>query len=145
MKKVIVILVILGIIFGIYYFTKSYKTGNQSSITQTSTTTNTQVQTPATTPTNTGANTTVPTKKIYNVSIINFSFNPATLNINKGDTVVWTNNDSAPHTIKSDNLSNLSGPTMSKGQIYSFTFNDTGTFNYHCAIHPMMKANIIVK
>jgi amicyanin len=81
----------------------------------------------------------------HNVSIINFSFNPSTLTINKGDTVVWTNNDSVPHQVKGDALNTLAGPVLSNGQTYSFTFNDTGTFSYHCAIHPFMTGTIIVK
>ena len=145
MKNVIIILIVLGVIFGIYYFTKSNNTGVQMPVMQTSTTTtNTQVQTP-TTPTNTGTNATASTKKTYNVSIMNFAFNPATLNLNKGDTVVWTNNDSVPHQIKSDTLSSLSGPVINNGQSYSYTFNNIGTFNYHCNIHPSMLGSIIVK
>lgn len=85
------------------------------------------------------------TAKTYNVSITNFSFSPSTLTINKGDTVVWTNNDSVPHQVKGDTLSALSAPVMSNGQTYSFTFNNTGTFGYHCAIHPSMTGTIIVK
>ena len=78
----------------------------------------------------------------YPVLIINFSFNPASLTVNKGDTVIWTNNDSAPHQVVGDNLNGL---VMNKGQTFSQTFNSSGTFNYHCAIHPMMTGVITVK
>lgn len=89
-------------------------------------------------------NETIPAK-IYNVPIISFAFNPKTLTINKGDTVIWTNNDSAPHDVKGTNYGKLSSPTLSKGGQYSFTFNEIGTFDYYCSIHPMMRASIIVK
>ena len=109
---------------------------NQMPSDQTQTTvTSTQKQTPVTNTKN----------QTYSVSIINFSFNPNSLTINKGDTVVWTNNDQVPHQVKGDNLSSLSAPVMSNGQTYSFTFSDSGTFSYHCAIHPTMKASITVK
>lgn len=80
--------------------------------------------------------------KTRNVNINNFSFNPGTLNISKGDTVVWTNRDSAPHQVTGDNLNS---PVISNGQDFSFVFNSSGTFAYHCAIHPSMKGTIIVK
>jgi plastocyanin len=76
------------------------------------------------------------------INIQNFAFNPASLTISKGTTVTWTNNDSAPHQIKSTTFN--SSP-LSQGQTFSFTFNDVGTFNYSCAIHPSMLGKIIVQ
>lgn len=84
----------------------------------------------------------LPTKAI---TINNFAFSPATLTINKGETVVWTNSDPMAHTVTSDSGSELSSGTLSKGQTYSHTFNDAGTYNYHCNFHSSMKATIIVK
>lgn len=76
------------------------------------------------------------------IDIKNFSFNPAILTISKGETVVWTNSDSAPHQIKSDQFS--SG-MLSNGQSFSFTFNEVGTFNYICSVHPSMMGKVIVQ
>lgn len=76
------------------------------------------------------------------IDIQNFSFNPATLTVKMGDTVTWTNNDSANHQIKSDTFN--SAP-LSNGQTYSFTFKTAGTYNYSCAIHPSMTGTIIVQ
>jgi amicyanin len=102
---------------------------------------------PATTPSSNSA-ATVPSPTTNQaagaVTIQNFAFSPASLTIKKGETVTWTNQDSAPHQIASDN-GKFQGPSFSKGQTYSFTFNDTGTFPYHCTIHPMMKATIVVQ
>lgn len=80
--------------------------------------------------------------KTYTVSVVNFSFDPVILNINKGDTVVWTNEDPIPHQIAGKNIN---GAVMSKGQNYSFVFNDSGTFDYYCKLHPSMKGSVIVK
>ena len=73
-----------------------------------------------------------------------FAFNPAELTVKKGTTVTWTNQDSAPHTVTSDSGSELSSATLSNGQSYSHTFNEAGTFAYHCSVHPMMKAKVVV-
>lgn len=77
------------------------------------------------------------------VSITNFAFSPSTITVHKGDTVVWTNNDSAPHTVTGDNGGPASG-TLSQGSGYSYTFNTVGTFPYHCTIHPNMHGTVVV-
>lgn len=76
------------------------------------------------------------------INIENFSFNPNAITVKKGDSVTWTNNDAAPHTIKSATFNSV---VLNKGQSFSFTFNDTGTFNYSCSIHPSMAGEIIVE
>jgi amicyanin len=83
--------------------------------------------------------------QINNVEINNFGFNPLELRIKKGDTVVWVNRDSAGHTITSDSGNELSSPTISQKQEYRHTFTQSGTFNYHCIVHPSMKAKVIVE
>lgn len=88
--------------------------------------------------------TTTSLPKTYQVSAQNFAFNPATLTINKGDTVIWTNMDSAPHTIISDSGDEISSNSLSTGQAYSHTFSSEGTFAYHCSVHPSMKGTVTV-
>lgn len=86
-----------------------------------------------------------PVAKTHNISIANFAFSPNTLTINKGDTIIWTNNDSAPHDVRSTDSNVLKSQTMMKEGVFSFTFNDIGTYNYFCSIHPSMKASVTVK
>jgi plastocyanin len=77
-----------------------------------------------------------------------FAFSPASLTIKAGTTVTWKNNTTAPHTVTSDDGksfdSGASNP-IAPGGTFSFTFTTAGTFAYHCAIHPFMKATIIVQ
>lgn len=80
-----------------------------------------------------------------NVSISSFAFSPAELTISAGGTVTWTNMDAAPHTVTSDTGAELASGTLAQGQSFSHTFNTPGTFDYHCALHPAMKAKIIVQ
>jgi plastocyanin len=82
--------------------------------------------------------------KTIDVTIQGFAFSPFDLKINKGDTVIWTNKDSASHTVTSDSGSELASGTLATGQTYSHTFNEAGTFNYHCGIHLTMKARVEV-
>lgn len=84
------------------------------------------------------------------VTIQNFAFVPASVTVPKGTTVTWTNQDPAPHTIVNDATSTIapgqlfSSPSFGKGQTFSFTFNDAGTFAYHCGIHPSMHGTVTV-
>jgi hypothetical protein len=77
------------------------------------------------------------------VKITNFSFQPESITIATGSTVVWTNEDQVPHTITSDNGSFDSGQ-MSEGSEFEHIFTQPGNYGYHCAIHPSMTGEIIV-
>ena len=77
------------------------------------------------------------------VSIKNFAFNPSTLEIAKGTTVTWTNEDSASHTVTNEGV--FDSRTLNNGQTFSYKFEDSGEFDYVCSIHPSMKGKIVVK
>jgi amicyanin len=79
-----------------------------------------------------------------NVYISNFAFNPGELKVKAGDTVTWTNQDSTPHRIISDTGNELNSQILSQGGTYSHTFNQAGTFTYHCSIHTYMKGTVTV-
>ena len=77
------------------------------------------------------------------VSIVDFAFQPSSVEIATGGTVTWTNMGQAPHTVTADDGSFDSG-TLSPGATFSQTFATAGTFTYHCNIHPQMTATVIV-
>jgi plastocyanin len=81
--------------------------------------------------------------KELQVSLTNFSFSPATVTINVGDNVKWTNNDAAAHTVDANNGAFSSG-TLSNGASFTFKFNTPGTYDYYCAFHSGMVGKIIV-
>ncbi len=78
------------------------------------------------------------------IDIKNFAFAPKTLTVKVGTTVTWTNQDSVGHTATSDDGSFDTG-LLAKGESGSVTFNEKGTFTYHCTPHPYMKAKIVVE
>jgi plastocyanin len=75
------------------------------------------------------------------VAIENFVYSPATVNVNVGDSVTWTNGDSAPHTATGDGFDT---GTLNEGESGSATFSSAGTFDYICALHPNMKGTVVV-
>lgn len=93
---------------------------------------------------NTSSTTPVVTPSSSEVVISNNSFGPQEITISRGATVKWTNNDAVAHTVTSDNGKFESGQ-ITQGKTFQFTFNDTGTFTYHCSVHPSMTGKIIVK
>ena len=82
----------------------------------------------------------MPAGKTVNVSIKDFSFG-ASLTVPVGTTVVWTNEDSAPHTV-TDGGGAFDSGRLATGKTFSFTFEKAGTFNYTCVYHPNMKGEI---
>jgi plastocyanin len=78
------------------------------------------------------------------VTISGFAFSPQTLTVAKGTAVIWTNNDSTTHTVTSDS-GVWDSNEVAPGKTFSFTFNQPGTFPYHCKIHPSMTAKIVVQ
>ncbi|MGI8690435.1 MAG: cupredoxin domain-containing protein [Thermomicrobiales bacterium] len=80
------------------------------------------------------------------VNIMNFKFDPTPLVIPVGTTVVWTNQDSAPHTATSDPGSAFVFDTgmLQKGQSGKITFTMVGTFTYFCTVHPNMHGTVTV-
>ena len=82
---------------------------------------------------------------MQDIEIKGFAFNPETLTIKQGDSVTWTNKDSARHTITSDTGNELDSGLLSKDQAYIHVFNEKGEFSYHCTPHPYMAGKIIVE
>jgi plastocyanin len=78
------------------------------------------------------------------VTIQTLKYSPETVEITKGETVQWTNNDLAPHTATSNGAEFDSG-SIEADASWSQTFEKPGTFPYHCTFHPEMKGTVIVK
>ena len=89
--------------------------------------------------------TTLNQPETLNIEIKGFAFVPATIEINVGDTIIWTNKDSASHTVTSDSGNELSSQYLSRNSQYSHTFTTAGEYDYHCTPHPYMKGKIIVR
>jgi plastocyanin len=78
---------------------------------------------------------------VTDVEIRDFSFDPASVTIAVGDSVRWTNMDSAVHTI--DGGMFRSG-ALAQGESYSHTFTQAGTYYYMCTVHPYQTTGQII-
>ena len=77
-------------------------------------------------------------------------FIPNTVTIDIGGIVTWENNDTAAHT--STGGSPTDGPSgafdsslIMAGSSFSHTFEEAGTFDYFCMVHPWMAGTVIVE
>jgi plastocyanin len=77
------------------------------------------------------------------VQITNFDFDPPTLSITTGTTVVWTNNDSAPHTVTALDGA-FDSDIFDPGASFSWQFASPGNYDYRCDLHPNMQGTIEV-
>jgi plastocyanin len=77
------------------------------------------------------------------VSAINFAFSPQSLTIRAGTSVTFTNRDGVTHTFTANGGLFNSG-NVGPNQSYAFTFRTTGSYAYHCQIHPYMTGTITV-
>jgi len=75
-------------------------------------------------------------------------FIPADVTINVGETVTWSNDDSAAHTVTSgapgvaDDAFDSS--LFMAGTTFSHTFDEAGEYDYYCLVHPWMTGKVQV-
>jgi len=79
----------------------------------------------------------------------NACFNPSSITINTDDTVSWSNDDTAAHTVTSGTP--VDGPDgkfdsslFMSGTTFDVTFDKTGSYDYFCMVHPWMTGNVMV-
>jgi len=78
----------------------------------------------------------------------NACYIPAAVNVNAGDTVVWSNDDTAAHTVTSGTPTGGPDGAFDSGLVMvgsSFEIvADTGSYDYFCMVHPWMIGNLRV-
>ncbi|WP_063130267.1 cupredoxin domain-containing protein [Nocardia fusca] len=78
------------------------------------------------------------------VQVANMSYSPASVTIEKGQTVEWIFDDNGlPHDVVADDGA-FESELLTEGS-FSHTFTEAGTFTYHCTPHPMMVGTVVVE
>jgi plastocyanin len=88
-----------------------------------------------TTPVPAGQAQTVAQTSELTVPMANFVFNPTEVVIPVGTTVIWVNQDGAPHTATADDGTLFKSDLLSKGQSFKHSFDQVGEFAYYCELH----------
>lgn len=79
---------------------------------------------------------------VLHVAMKNMKFSPATIEIKKGNTVEWKNDDITPHTTTS---AAFDSGSIASDAGWRHTFTQAGSFPYYCIFHPEMKGTVVVK
>lgn len=83
------------------------------------------------------------------VNIEKMKYDQPELKVKTGDTVYWINKEVMPHNVafKKGVVGDepFKGEMLKKDQAYSITFNEAGSYEYHCTPHPFMRATVIVE
>ena len=82
--------------------------------------------------------------KTHTVTIEGIRFQPQTLTVSSGDTIVWVNKDLVPHTATSK-AGGFDSKTIQADESWTYTAGTKGEFAYICAFHPAMKATLRVQ
>lgn len=80
----------------------------------------------------------------------NECFQPDTATVGVGGTVTWTNDDTAAHTVTSGTATDGPDGTFDSsiimaGKTFSNTFDEAGTYDYFCVVHPWMTGKVVVE
>lgn len=86
---------------------------------------------------------TPPVPQIHVVEIIQMKFFPAEFVAKKGDTVIFVNHDLVAHDVTEETKKAWSSSPMQSEQTWKLKV--TGSVNYYCSLHPVMKGSIVVE
>ncbi|MNX93449.1 Amicyanin precursor [compost metagenome] len=88
-----------------------------------------------------------PAANAVTVTVRNFAFQPASVEIPKGGTVTWRFEDAVAHNAKSDEGSAFAWDSgmHRNGETFTQRFDTAGTFDYHCTPHPNMRGKVVVR
>ncbi len=85
-----------------------------------------------------------PAARLATVGIREFKYGPPSLTVPAGTMVTWTNHDEETHTVTS-----VAGAFASAGlgheDTFTRRFTKPGTYQYFCALHPHMRATVVVR
>jgi len=81
----------------------------------------------------------------HTVTIEGMKFDPETLTVAVGDTVVWVNKDLVAHTATSSDPGIFDSKLIAPGKSWKLTVRKKGDFPYKCTYHPTMTATLHVQ
>jgi plastocyanin len=82
--------------------------------------------------------------KTHTVVMTGVAFEPASLTVASGDSVVWVNKDPFPHTATSK-AGNFDSQSIASGESWKYVAQKKGDFPYICTLHVTMKGVLRVK
>ncbi|MGY6241900.1 cupredoxin domain-containing protein [Burkholderia ambifaria] len=79
----------------------------------------------------------------HRITIEGMRFNPPSVTVARGDTIVWVNKDLVAHTATAAGL--FDSHEIRPDASWTYVANTPGRYAYICTFHPTMKATLTVK
>lgn len=79
----------------------------------------------------------------HTVVIQGVKYEPETLTVQRGDSVVWVNKDPFPHTVTASG--SFDSHSIAAGASWRYVARKTGQYSYTCIFHPNMKGRLQVE
>jgi plastocyanin len=76
------------------------------------------------------------------VAVLDYCFSPQTIDASTGDTIRWEFDGATAHTVSFGN--SVASTPLQGGQSFAVRFNQAGTYDYYCTIHPGMTGTVQV-
>ena len=100
-------------------------------------------------PTEPGLVSVAPGSSVPGCEATNECYLPYEISVSVGDTVTWSNDDSAAHTVTSGIASegpdgNFDSSLFMAATTFEHTFDEAGEYPYFCLVHPWMVGTVIV-
>ena len=86
-----------------------------------------------------------PAKQTDRVEIKEFKYEPVEVKVKVGTKVTFLNDDTAAHTATSKVSGAFDSGSIRRGQGKTVVLKKAGNYDYYCAFHPFMKANLQVQ
>ena len=80
---------------------------------------------------------------MHTVVIEGVKYEPGTLTVKRGETVVWVNKDPFPHTVTAKGA--FDSHDIAAGKSWKYTARKAGEYPYICTLHPNMKGSLKVE
>ena len=79
----------------------------------------------------------------HHVVIDGLKYEPETLTVRRGDTIIWTNKDPFPHTVTAPGK--FDSHDIPAGGSWKYVARTAGDYAYICTLHPNMKGTLRVE
>ncbi len=81
--------------------------------------------------------------EVYTIEIDGMKFIPDSVNVHRGDTIVWVNKDMVVHCVTEEITKAWTSSNIPQNGSWKMVANNSS--NYYCAIHQVMKGKIVVE
>jgi plastocyanin len=79
----------------------------------------------------------------HTVVLDGVKFEPETLTVKRGETVIWVNKDPFPHTVTAKGA--FDSHDIAAGKSWKYAARKAGEYAYVCTLHPNMKGTLKVE